>query len=138
MIIILVRCGRLGLFLLMGLGLVLAPHWAAAENCDVEFKTAQNKLDSISVSLQQVSDKKAYLNHVKSRYEAVELLFFMANDCVDDQTLTPQEQQRWLELVVLLQVLQSSAQSSAFTHFDDWLDVKKSDLSAYQKLSQNR
>ena len=118
------------------LSLLLFSTAVSAQNCEDQYLPVKKKLAYISASLLQTHDKQAYSSHVRQRYEDVAILLFLAESCAEDTQLTGVQQRQWIDVAGLLVTLQSSAKSSAFTDFEDWMTVKQGDISAYRELSQ--
>ena len=116
--------------------LLLLSKSVLAQNCEDNYFPVLKKLTTIHTSLQQVHNRQAYYSHVKKRYEDVTLLLFMAQSCSQDQQLSGQQKDKWRQVAALLLSFQSSAKSSAFTDFEDWLAIKDNDINAYNTYSK--
>lgn len=108
---------------------------AMSSHCQGIFVSAKDELSKIHQSLKAVSNKDQYQSSVKARYDTVETLLIMSENCEGAKSNSGEERKDWMKLRATLSKLHTNAQASAFTKFENWLSAKETDLSAFTAIT---
>lgn len=109
-----------------------------AEACTAIYTDATDALDAIEIKLQATDSKSDYQKSVRARFDKVEQLLLASESCEKPLVLDKAFVQRWHQMYMTLTALQASAQLSAFTEFDNWLNSKQKDLTAFDYAKQSK
>lgn len=106
---------------------------AHAESCQVVLVTGEIELDKIATELQSISSKKTYQESVQNRYQIIDTLLYSSKSC---DTNTLKQTEKFNTLRNSLALLQASAQTSAFTGFNNWVATKERDMQLCKQVIQ--
>ena len=109
-----------------------ASLYAEEQPCKEVFRLANKNLSLIEARLQKVESKRDYESSVKDRFSKIEGLLLDSERCKKPEVMTARFIDDWQQMYMTLSALQVSAQLSAFREFDNWLELKEQDLTAFE------